>query len=488
MSPIMLVLPILCPLIGGLIVLRLHAQTVRRFAVVGIMVAQLASLIPTLLHDIPTLTLLTLTESVRIVLQADAVSRLFAVLISLIWLFVAIFAFEYMTHEKNRERFFSFYLITLSALIGVCFSGNLITLYMFYEMMTLCSFPLVLHTGTKKAVAAAWRYLTYSVAGAALGLLGWFVLQGYCSTDLFTAGGMLDTAAAMENRELLLGVFLVMIIGFGCKAGMFPLHAWLPIAHPEAPAPASAVLSGLITKMGILAIIRVTYFIFGWEFLIGTWAQTAVLVLALTTIFMGSTLALRENILKKRLAYSTVSQVSYVIFGLMLMDATAMEGALFQAIFHALAKNTLFMAAGALIFKTHKTLVSDLRGVGRVYGITMWCFTLSSLSLVGIPPTGGFAAKWMLAQGAMESGVGTLGYVGIGILMLSALLTAGYLLSIVTNGFFPGADFQAEGIFEKKTTPLMWIALCSLTVAALVLGMFPDIVRPAVQAVVNSLF
>ena len=487
MSPYVLLLPVLIPVIGGLVASQIHALQPRRIIVSCILMLQLVVTGSVCMADSVLLGVLELAPGVRIVLQNDPLANLFAMLICLIWLAVAFFAFEYMNHEGHRERFFGFYLITLGALMGVCYAGNLVTLYMFYEMMTICSVPLVLHIGTKKAFEAAWKYLAFSVVGAAMGLLGLFVLQGYCTTDLFTPGGVLNLAAAGENTTLLLVIFLIMAIGFGCKAGMFPLHAWLPIAHPVAPAPASAVLSGLITKMGIVALLRVVYYLFGWEFLMGTWAQQVVVILALVTILIGSTLALREDTLKKRLAYSTVSQVSYVIFGLMLLNPMALQGALYQAIFHAIAKNALFMAAGAIIYKTHLTQVSQMRGIGVAYPVTLWCFALAALSLVGIPPSGGFVSKWMLAQGAM----GMFRYPGITILMLSALLTAGYLLPLVTNGFFPGKDFsrqQPYTTFKQKDTWLMWISMSVLAVAVIVLGMFPGLLEPAVQAIIGPLF
>ena len=484
-----LVLPILFPILGGLVATQINTLYVRRMVVSTFLILQILLILPLLLFEASPYEAFSLAPGVRIVLLGDSLSILFSFLICLIWFAVAFFAFEYMNHEGHRERFFGFYLMTLGALMGVCFAGNLVTLYLFYELMTLCSVPLVLHIGTKKAFEAAWKYLAFSVAGAAMGLLGLFVLQGYCTTDLFTPGGVLDPVLAAENRGLLLVVFLVMAVGFGCKAGMFPLHAWLPIAHPVAPAPASAVLSGLITKMGVLALIRVTYYLYGWQFLSGTWAQTTVLVLSLITIFMGSTLALREDTLKKRLAYSTVSQVSYVIFGLMLLNPGALEGALFQAVFHAIAKNALFMATGAIIYKTHLTQVSQMNGVGTAYGISMWCFALSSLSLVGIPPTGGFLSKWLLAQGALaERGQAPLTYIGIAVLMISALLTAGYLLPIVTRAFFPGAGFDRSNIVKQQDTWLMWITLCLLTAAVVILGMFPNLIQPAISGVVDVLF
>ena len=488
MSGSWLMLPILFPLLGGLGVLRIHAVKPRRLAVFLLLAVQLVLVLALSGRAEEPYTVLTLAGGVRLVLGADALGRLFSGLICGIWLAVAVFAFEYMDHEGHRERFFGFYLMTLGAMMGVCFAGNLVTLYLFYEMMTLLSVPLVLHIGTRKALGAAYRYLGFSVAGAGLGLLGLFVLQEYCTTDLFTPGGVLDLVRAGEDRELLLLVFFVMAVGFGCKAGMFPLHAWLPIAHPVAPAPASAVLSGRITKMGILALIRVVYYLFGWPFLESTWAQTAVLVLSLITVFMGSSLALREDTLKKRLAYSTVSQVSYVIFGLMLFHPAALEGALFQAVFHAIAKNALFMATGAIIYQTHLTQVSQLRGIGGPYSITMWCFTLASLSLVGIPPTGGFISKWFLAEGALAAKDGPLAYWGIAVLMVSALLTAGYLLPIVVRAFFPGKEFDQQSVVRQQNTWLMWITLCLLTAAAVVLGMFPGVLKSMVQDIIGPVF
>ena len=488
MSGSWLMLPILFPLLGGLGVLRIHAVKPRRLAVFLLLAVQLVLVLALSGRAEEPYTVLTLAGGVRLVLGADVLGRLFSGLICGIWLAVAVFAFEYMDHEGHRERFFGFYLMTLGAMMGVCFAGNLVTLYLFYEMMTLLSVPLVLHIGTRKALGAAYRYLGFSVAGAGLGLLGLFVLQEYCTTDLFTPGGVLDLVRAGKDRELLLLVFFVMAVGFGCKAGMFPLHAWLPIAHPVAPAPASAVLSGLITKMGILALIRVVYYLFGWPFLESTWAQTAVLVLSLITVFMGSSLALREDTLKKRLAYSTVSQVSYVIFGLMLFHPAALEGALFQAVFHAIAKNALFMATGAIIYQTHLTQVSQLRGIGGPYSITMWCFTLASLSLVGIPPTGGFISKWFLAEGALAAKDGPLAYWGIAVLMVSALLTAGYLLPIVIRAFFPGKEFDQQSVVRQQNTWLMWITLCLLTAAAVVLGMFPGVLKSMVQDIIGPVF
>ena len=485
MDGILLLLPILVPILGGLAVLGIHNMKTRRLTVTLLLVFQIFVVLEVARNDTEPFVLLQLTDGARLVLQADSLGRLFANLICLIWFAVAVFAFEYMNHEGHRERFFGFYLMTLGALMGICFAGNLVTLYLFYEMMTLLSVPLVLHIGTRKAFEAAYRYLGFSVAGAGLGLLGLFVLQGYCTTDLFIPGGVLDLARAGEDRTLLLGVFVVMAVGFGCKAGMFPLHAWLPIAHPVAPAPASAVLSGLITKMGVLALLRVAYYLFGWEFLEGTWAQMVVLVLSLITVFMGSTLALREDTLKKRLAYSTVSQVSYVLFGLLLLTPGGVRGALLQMVFHALAKDALFMAAGAIIIATNFTLVDQLVGIGKRMPRTMVCFSAAALSIIGIPPMSGFISKWYLASAALNFESRVIGYLGVAMLILSALMTAGYLLPIVVRGFFPGKDVLVE---RREVGPQMTAPMMLLGAAVLLFGLFPNGLQVWISTLLPQIF
>jgi len=403
-----------------------------------------------------------------------------------LWLIVSVFADEYMTHERNESRFFGFYVLSLGALIGICLAGNLITLYLFYEMMTLLTVPLVIHQGTDEALDAGIKYLGFSVCGAALGLLGMFYFQSSQTTDLFTPGGTLDAALAAANAPGLTVALFCMLIGFGAKAGVLPLFSWLPTAHPVAPSPASAVLSGLITKMGVLAIIRVIYYQFGMDFVAGTWAHKAVLGLAIFTVFMGSMLALKEKVLKKRLAYSTVSQVSYILFGLLLLNPDGFTGALMQLVFHALAKNGLFLTAGAVIFYLHQTRTDGLRGAGKQLPVTMWSFTLFALSLIGIPPTAGFVSKWFLAQGGLSFGV--FGLVGVAVLMVSALLTAGYLLPIVTDSFFPGADFDYQNLRRPTESRLMTVPLLILAVGVVVLGIFPGALDWLTEPITALLF
>ena len=424
--------------------------------------------------------LLNLTPSLSLLLHIDVLGSVFAVLMSAMWLVGSVFALEYMGHDHNERSYQLFYMTVLSALIGQCYAGSMITLYVFYELMTLLSVPMVVHERTPQAVAAGIKYLIYSIFGAMLGLLGIFFFNHYLGSVTFTAGGI-ATASAAPQFGLLLITFLV-IMGFGTKAGMFPMHGWLPTAHPVAPAPASAVLSGVITKAGVLAVIRVIYFLVGANTIRGTWVQTAFLTLTLITVFMGSMLAYREPLLKKRLAYSTVSQVSYVLFGLACLNPVAFSGAILHVVAHSTIKNCLFLCAGAIIHQTGKTYVRDLRGIGKQMPITIWCWTIASLGLIGIPPTGGFVSKWQLATGAMSAGIGAFGVIGPVVLIISALLTAAYLLQLTINGFFPGSDFDYTTLENKEAGKLMTVPMILLAAGVVLCGVLAQPITTLVTA------
>ncbi len=484
---VLLLLPMILPFIFGLII-GFQKEEKQRNTLVFIAMAIEAGLVWYLCMGDHSFLLWQITDRLSLAYHTDGLAKFFACLISTIWLIAAVFSMEYMKHEHKPERFFMFYTFSLGALMSLCFSENMMTLYLSYEFMTILTAPLVIHTGTPEAVRAGLKYLGYSFFGAGLGLMGFFFLNTYCETTSFVAGGTLNMALVAGNENLMLIVFFLMALGFGCKAGMFPLHAWLPTAHPVAPSPASAVLSGIITKGGVIAIIRVTYYLFGVDFLRGTWAQTALLVLSIVTIFMGSMLAYKEKLLKRRLAYSTVSNVSYVVFGLMLMCPAGFMGALLQVVFHAVAKNILFLCAGAIIYKTHKTFVYELKGIGKEMPIVMWTFALASLSLIGIPPTSGFVSKWYLAQGGLMPEAGVLGLVGVAILMVSALLTAGYLMSIVLNAFFPGKDFNYVALQKKEPNYLMTVPLVLLSIAVVGFGMMPAPLLDIISSISGMIF
>lgn len=459
-----IILSFLLPALGSIPVFRMEDDEKRHRLTAALVIG--SSLLAVLAAALGRgCTLLRLSDTLALQFAADRLSLFFVVLVSFIWCLVQFHAFGYMVHEGGEGRFFGFFLLTYATLVALSFAKNVPTLYMCFELMTLSSMPMVLHNGTEQSRRAALAYLGYSTLGAALALMGFFLLASKGVSLEFVPGG-----AALPAGDGLLAAAFLIVLGFGAKAGLVPLQMWLTEAHPVAPSPASAVLSGLITKGGVISIIRCVFFLFGAERLRGTWVQTAVLVLAVITIFTGSMLAQREKLLKKRLAYSTVSNVSYVLFGLFSFEALGITGALLQVVFHALAKDALFLCAGSVIFATGRTKVEELKGIGRRMPITMWCFAIASLSLIGIPPMGGFVAKWYLALGALRGGTG-LAVVGVVTLMVSALLTAFYLMPIVAAAFFPGRDFEAEERCEVPKTMLVpQIVFAGLTV---LLGMFP---------------
>ena len=466
----MLLLPVVVPLIGGIFVFRQTSEERRRRLTLALTLGTAALALVICALPARSMELLVIQGGLRLALRSDSLAKFFLVLVSCIWGPVLVFSYPYIKHAGREGPFFGFYTMTLGVLMGLAQAANFVTMYMFFEMMSLITVPLVLHSATSAARRAGFKYLGFSVFGAGMALAGYFFLAYYLAIPDFLPGGAIDPVRAAEHRPLLLVVYCLMIVGFGAKAGMMPMQAWLPAAHPVAPAPASAVLSGVITKGGVLAIIRVTYYMFGPDFLRGSWPQYVLLTLALMTVFVGSMLAFREKQLKRRLAYSTISQVSYVLFGLLLLTPAGVQASLLQMVFHAVAKDTLFLAAGAIIFSTNYMRVDQLQGIGKRMPVTMWCFTLASLSLIGIPPLAGFVSKWYLVSAGLAAPVGAFSVAGMVVLILSALLTAGYLLPIITRGFFPGKDFIAE---RKEVGPWMTWPMIGFAAAGVVLGLFP---------------
>ena len=478
---IMILLPIVLPVIVGFVLLFLpervfrSRQSLLNMTGVSFVVCALLAIYVISGAAGDRLVIFDLVGSIPVYFAIDSLGRLFAGIVVLIFLMAGFFSFVYMAHEKNEKRYYSFYLITFGVLMGLDFSGNLVTMYLFYEFMTLASMPLVLHSGTREAVMAGLKYMFYSFCGAYMALFGIYFLNQYADTLDFVAGGSLNMEAVVQsgNTQLMLIVAFLAIVGFGVKAGCFPLHAWLPTAHPVAPAPASAFLSGIIVKGGVLAIIRVIYYCIGADFIRGTWVQTVWIILAVITLLMGSSLAFKEKIMKKRFAYSTVSNLSYILLGLSMLNATAFVGSLLHVIFHAIIKSALFLFAGALIFSTGKTKVKDFVGLGKKMPVLFASYTIVSLGLIGIPPTSGVISKWYLAVGSLESGAGALSWIGPVALLVSALLTAGYLLPISIRGFLE-APADASSLEKYKEPPLLMLApIVILAVLTLLLGVYP---------------
>jgi len=481
MTKILLMTVILLPVTVGIVLQFLnHSSRKTKCIFAACALAIEALMVTALLFSEETgFELFRMSDTLIVALRMDRLSKIFMALASYGFLIAGIYSFRYMDEEEKEgsfkeKTFYLFFFITLGALMGMDLAKNLISMYFFFEMLTLFSMPMVLFERAEASIQAALKYLFYSVAGAflALGLI--FVLSQYVTTMDFNLGGNLD-ANKVANHETLLWIMSFLgIVGFGAKAGMYPLHGWLPTAHPVAPSPASAILSGIITKAGVLAIIRLVFYTIGTSFLQGTWVQIALLSLSLLTVFMGSMMAYLEKNLKKRLAFSSVSQISYVLFGVFLMSEAGLSGALMQVLAHATAKIGLFLCAGSFIYVYQYRRVEDLVGIGKKMPWTLGVFAMVSLSLVGIPPFAGFVSKWFLAEASLSSGIAVIDWLGPVILLVSALLTAGYLFPVVVKGFFPGKNYVDDGkqpSCAKEGGALMIVPLVLLAILSVLLGL-----------------
>jgi multicomponent Na+:H+ antiporter subunit D len=397
---------------------------------------------------------------------------------SILWIFATFYSFEYMTHEGKEKRFFIYFMLTLGVTVGIGFSGNLFTLYLFYEFLTLATFPLVIHNESEEALRVGKKYLIYSFGGASFALLGMILIYSLSSNINFVEFGVLQNLN-LDSPDLLLTIYMIMFIGFGVKAALVPLHSWLPAAM-VAPTPVSSLLHAVaVVKSGIFSLIRISYYIFGTQVLYRTHVNYYISILVIFTILMGSLLALHQDNLKKRLAYSTISQLGYILLGIVLLNENSLTGGLLHLVNHAVIKITLFFCAGAIYYKTGKKYIHEIKGIGKEMPITMWCFAIASISLVGIPPTNGFVSKWYLALG----GLGENKAIFVIILLLSALLTAGYLLPIIITAFFPGEEKEVH----KKEPPLrMLIPIVILTGIIVYLGLFPNVVLNFIQNIVKG--
>ena len=440
----MIILVILIPFIAGILIpllpfkKRSHWQIFLECAVIlnSILVWYL------LLHHSDSAFLLAhFTGNLSICFKVDGMSMVFAGLVSALWPFATLYAFEYMTKEEHEKIFFLFYTVTYGVTLGIALSANLLTMYFFYELLTLVTVPLVMHTLTREAILASRKYLYYSLGGAAFAFIGLIMIIVYGTTTDFVLGGILSPAKIGDRTNILLFVYVMAFMGFGVKAAVCPFNSWLPQAG-GAPTPVTALLHAVaVVKSGAFAIIRLTYYSFGTDFLRGTWAQNIVMLVTMFTIVYGCSRAVKETHLKRRLAYSTISNLSYILFGAAIMTPLGLVGALSHLVFHAVIKISSFFCAGAVIHQTERNYVHELDGMGYKMPCVFGIFTVSALALMGMPGLAGFISKWSLASAAVDSG-NVIAYFGIACLLISALLTAIYMMSIVIRAFFPGKDFD----------------------------------------------
>ena len=409
------------------------------------------------------------TGNLSISFRLDGLGTVFAGLVSVLWPLASLYAFEYMKHEGHEKIFFMFYTITYGVTLGIALSEDIVTMYCFYEMLTLVTLPLIMHTLTREAVLASRTYLYYSLGGAAVAFIGMIFILSYGSTSNFVPGGVLSAAVLGDKRSWVPLIFLLCFWGFSVKAALFPFSSWLPQAG-VAPTPVTALLHAVaVVKAGAFTTMRITYYSFGTEFLKGTWAQYVLMAVIVFTIVYGCSRALKETHLKRRLAWSTVSNLSYILFGVILMTPLGLVGALSHMIFHAVIKICSFFCAGAVIYKTGRNYVHELNGFGRRMPAVFGIFTISSLALMGVPGLCGFISKWNLVRAAVAS-ENPLAYAGVAALLISALLTAIYMLSISVRAFFPGRNFDMSTIQDVEDPN--WMMLLPLVLFVILMFYF----------------
>ena len=403
----------------------------------------------------------------------DAFGLLFASGASLLWIATSFYSIGYMRSLKEhaQTRYFACFALALSATMGVAFSANLFTLFLFYEGLTLTTYPLVAHKETAEAKAGARKYVIYLLGTAKVLLLPALILiYNVAGTLEFRKGGILPRAELAAQPTLLYIVFVLFLFGFA-KNAVMPFHSWLPAAM-VAPTPVSALLHAVaVVKTGVFSTLRVFLFIFGADAMRHLGADKLALGVASVTILGASLLALRQDNLKARPAFSTISQLSYIVLGGALLTRSGIMGGVAHISNHAVSKITLFLCAGSIYVSTHKTEVSQFSGLARQMPWTMSAFTLASLSLVGIPPACGFVSKWYLSVGATERGNPWL----MGVLQTSSLLTAAYLGPVVYKAYFEKpAEGDEAGHNKVREVPWMVVPLVFSAVACLLLGVYPD--------------
>jgi len=400
-----------------------------------------------------------------LLLRADTFSLLFVTLSAVLWLATTVYAVGYLEGSPHRSRFFGFFSLCVASTMGIALAGNLVTFFVFYEMLTLSTYPLVVHRGTREALRAGDIYLRYTIGGGAVLFAGVALVHSVAGPFEFTEGGALAARGA-EHRPALLAAFVLLVAGLSAKAAVFPLHRWLPEAM-VAPAPVSALLHAVaVVKAGAFGITRVVYDVFGIRLAEDLGVMRPLAFVAAFTILHGSLRALAQKDLKRRLAYSTVSQISYIVLGVAVFGTLSTIGGIVHLVHQGLMKITLFFCAGNLAEELGLHKVDALRGVGRRMPLTMGAFTIGALGMMGVPPVAGWITKWYLGVGALEAGEPWV----IFVLVLSTLLNAAYFLPLVYDAWFaePVSPWPAPRQRAEVKLPLLvpTLATAALSLAA----------------------
>ncbi|MEX0720392.1 MAG: monovalent cation/H+ antiporter subunit D family protein [Balneolaceae bacterium] len=414
-------------------------------------------------------TLFEIAPNLPLVLKADTFGVFFALIASGLWIFTSFYSIGYMRGhgEKKQTRYYASFAVCLSSTIGIAFSGNLLTFLIFYEMLTLATYPLVIHSETKAAISAGRKYLAYTLTAGLLLIAALGVTYSLTGTLDFKPGGIFGDVDLSKTMAVTL--FMLFLGGVGVKAGIMPLHSWLPSAM-AAPTPVSALLHAVaVVKSGVFAVIRVVGFIFGPEVMEQFGLNEILMVFAGVTIIVASLLAFNQDNLKRRLAYSTVGHLSYIVLGAALLTPLGLTGSIMHIATHATMKITLFFCAGAIIVNLHKENISSLNGIAKVMPWTMAAFTIGSLGLAGVPPINGFVSKWYLASGALQGDM----ILPVIILIISGFLNIGYFFPIIHRAYFKKGGPELSK--HTEASPFMVVPLMGTAILSVIFGLFPDL-------------
>jgi multicomponent Na+:H+ antiporter subunit D len=406
------------------------------------------------------LTLVKIAPGADIAFRVDALGMMFGLVAATLYIVTSMYSIGYMRglNEHGQTRFVSFFALAISATIGAAFSANLLTLYLFYEILSLATYPLVAHHQDGNSRVSGRRYLTF-ILGTSIGLVLPAMIYCYHVTGTleFAGGGIFTGELSKPAATVLL---LMFVFGFA-KAGIMPFHSWLPAAM-VAPTPVSALLHAVaVVKVGAFSIVRVITGIFGIDFLLSFNLGSLVAAIASVTIIVSSCIALSQDEFKRRLAYSTIGQLSYIILGVALLSPKGVTGGMLHIAMHAFGKITLFFCAGAVFVATGKKYISQMVGIGKRMPVTMTAFLIGSLSIIGLPPTGGFISKWYLVLGTLESDQ----IVFLIVLLTSSLLNAAYFMPIFYKAFFCTKE---ESMFEDKVEEAPVMCVAPLVITALI--------------------
>jgi multicomponent Na+:H+ antiporter subunit D len=414
------------------------------------------------------LSLIDLAPGLPLLIKADPIGVFFATISSGLWIFTSFYSIGYVrgAGEHKQTRYFASFAICLSATIGIAFSGNLITFILFYEMLTLATYPLVIHNEKKDAIQAGRKYLGFTLTAGLLLIAATALVYHYTGSVDFVAGGLF-TGVDVPYTNMLI-IFMLFLGAVGVKAGIMPIHGWLPAAM-AAPTPVSALLHAVaVVKSGVFAVIRVVGFVIGTDVMGNYGFNDILIVLSGTTIIVASLIAFAQDNLKRRLAYSTVGHLSYIVLGVALLTPLGMQGSIMHIAAHATMKITLFFVAGAIYVNLHRTEISQLNGIAKVMPWTMAAFTIGSLGLAGVPPLNGFLSKWYLAMGSLQGDM----ILPVVILVISGLLNIGYFFPIIHRAYFK----KGEGLENfGEASPFMVVPLVITAVLSILFGLFPDL-------------